>query len=119
MRATGLKLSQYSVLANLSEQAQTILQLADRLEMDRTTLTRSLKPLVEHGWVVEAAGGDARQRLIKLTPEGKVFRQQAQARWCDAQLALENQLGRDVVAALNAKMEQALAQLKRALPEDN
>ena len=119
MRATGLKLSQYSVLANLSDQTQTILQLADRLEMDRTTLTRTLKPLVTKGWVVEAAGGDARQRLIKLTPEGKIFRQQAQARWRDAQLALEDQLGRDVVAALNTHMEQALLQLKPALPDDN
>lgn len=119
MRDTGLTLSQYSVLSNLSEQAQTIMQLADRLEMDRTTLTRSLKPLVAQSWVVEAVGGDARQRLIKLTPEGKLFRQQAQVRWCDAQLALETQLGRDVVAALNAQMEQALSQLKSALPEDN
>ena len=87
--------------------------------MDRTTVTRSLKPLVAQSWVVEAVGGDARQRLIKLTPEGKLFRQQAQARWRDAQLALEKQLGRDVVAALNAQMEQALSQLKPALPEDN
>ena len=119
MRVTGLKLSQYSVLSNLSNQAQTILQLADRLDMDRTTLTRSLKPLVAQGWVVETAGGDARQRLIKLTSEGKIFRRKAQARWRDAQLALENQLGRDVVALLNAQMEQALSQLKPALLEDN
>ncbi len=119
LRATGLKLSQYAVLSNLSDQAQTILQLADRLEMDRTTLTRSLKPLVAQGWVMEAVGGDARQRLIKLTPQGKSFRQQAQARWRDAQLALESQLGRDVVSALNAQLEHALSQLKPALPEDN
>ena len=41
MRATGLRLSQYSVLSNLSDEPQSLLQLAARLEMDRTTLTRS------------------------------------------------------------------------------
>lgn len=119
MRETGLKLSQYSVLSNLSEEPQSIVQLADRLEMDRTTLTRSLKPLLANGWVIEVAGGDARQRLIRLTPQGQTFRQQAHVRWRDAQLALEGQLGRDVVAALNAQMEQALSKLKPALLEDN
>ena len=119
MRQIGLKLSQYSVLANMSEQQQTLLQLADRLDMDRTTLTRSLRPLVEQGWIAEIAGDDARQRRLVLTPAGKSFRQLAQARWRDAQLALEAQLGREFVAGLNAQMQQALSQLKLALPEEN
>lgn len=119
MRQTGLKLSQYSVLTNISDQAQTLVQLADRLEMDRTTLTRSLKPLLEKGWVAEVAGGDARQRLLVLTQNGHIFRQQAQARWREAQLALEARLGRNVVADLNKQIEQALSHLKPALADEN
>ena len=119
LRHTGLKLSQYSVLVTLSHQQQTLLELADRLEMDRTTLTRSLKPLLEKGWVAQVAGSDARQRLLVLTPEGHAFREQAKARWRDAQLALEARLGREFVATLNAQLEQGLSQLKPALPEDN
>ncbi|MCY7388936.1 MAG: MarR family winged helix-turn-helix transcriptional regulator [Burkholderiales bacterium] len=119
MRQIGLKLSQYSVLANISEQKQTLVQLADRLDMDRTTLTRSLRPLLDQGWVVEAAGDDARQRWLVLTPTGSVFRQKAEAHWRDAQLALESQLGREFVANLNVQMQQALSQLKPALPEAN
>ena len=119
MRQSGLRLSQYSVLANISDQKQTLLQLADRLDMDRTTLTRSLQPLVEQGWVAEVTGNDARQRWLVLTPEGKKFRRQAQVRWRDAQLALESQLGRDFVANLNLQMQRALSQLKPALPEAN
>ena len=119
MRQTGLKLSQYSVLTNISDQAQTLVQLADRLEMDRTTLTRSLKPLLEKGWVAEVASGDARQRLLVLTQNGHVFREQAKARWREAQLALEARLGRNVVADLNTQIEQALSRLKPALSEEN
>ena len=119
MRQTGLKLSQYSVLTNISDQAQTLVQLADRLEMDRTTLTRSLKPLLGKGWVAEVASGDARQRLLVLTQSGHVFREQAKARWREAQLALEARLGRNVVADLNTQIEQALSRLKPALSEEN
>ena len=119
MRKIGLRLSQYSVLANISGQKQTLLQLADRLDMDRTTLTRSLQPLLEQGWVAEVTGDDARQRWLVLTPEGEKFRRQAQARWCDAQLALEAQLGRGFVADLNLQMQRALSQLKPVLPEAN
>ena len=119
MRKVGLKLSQYSVLVNLSGKQQTLLHLAARLDMDRTTLTRSLKPMVDKGWVTEVAGGDARRRLLVLTEAGYAFRQRAQAQWREAQLALEARLGRDVVADLNTQLEQALSRLKPALAEDN
>ncbi len=119
MRQIGLKLSQYSVLAKISEQKQTLVQLADQLDMDRTTLTRSLRPLLDQGWIVEADGDDARQRWLVLTPKGSVFRQQAEVHWRDAQLALESHLGREFVANLNLQMQQALSELKVALPEAN
>jgi len=119
LRAIGLRLSQYSVLASLSDEPQSLLQLAARLEMDRTTLTRSLQPLVAGGWVAQVPGGDARLRMLVLTPEGKRLRKRAQVAWRGAQLALEAQLGRDFVANLNAQLERALAHLKPALAQDN
>ena len=119
LRTVGIRLSQYSVLMNISKEPITLLQLADRLEMDRTTLTRSLKPLIEHGWIAEAPGGDLRQRLLVLTPAGQHFRKRVEHVWREAQLALESQLGRDVVLDLNTRLERALTQLKPALADDN
>lgn len=119
LRTVGLKLSQYSLLMNLGDKPQTLLQIADWLEMDRTTLTRALKPMIASGWVVEVAGYDARERRLALTPAGRRFRDRAHQVWRDAQLALEKQLGRDFVAQLNDQLERALTQLKPALPEDN
>ena len=119
LRTVGIRLSQYSVLMNISQEPITLLQLADRLEMDRTTLTRSLKPLIDQGWIAEASGGDLRQRLLILTPAGLRFRQRAELVWRDAQLALEAHMGRDVVLDLNTRLERALTQLKPALADDN
>ena len=119
LRAAGLKLSQYSLLMNVDDQPQTLLQIAGKLEMDRTTLTRALKPMIDNGWIIEVAGADARERRLVLTAAGKRFRRQAHAVWRDAQCALEAQLGRDFVFNLNAQLERALAQLKPALAEEN
>ena len=119
LRAVGLKLSQYSVLAHLTTEPQTLLHLADKLEMDRTTLSRGLQPLIEQGWVIEVAGTDARQRCFMLTGKGQRFWQEAEQCWRGAQQALEAQLGRDFTANLQAQLDQALDRLKPALAEDN
>ena len=119
MRESGLKLSQYSLLAQLSEEPQALGTLADRMEIDRTTLTRSLRPLVEQGLVGESSGADARQRLLVLTSTGTRVRAGARKQWRQAQLALEEHLGRDFVANLHTQLEQALSRLKPALPEEN
>lgn len=118
-RLQGVKLSQYSVLAHLSDEPQSLQQLSRRLEMDRTTLTRNLKPLLANGWVSEVAGDDARQRLLALTAAGKRIRSQARESWRSAQAALERELGADFVARLHAQLDTALAKLKAVLPDQN
>jgi DNA-binding MarR family transcriptional regulator len=115
----GVSLSQYSLLSNLGEVAQSQTELANRLEMDRTTLTRNLKPLLAKRWVAMVAGDDARQRLFRLTPSGRKLRDAAHDRWKVAQNALETTLGAGLVANLHHELDQALAKLKPALPEEN
>jgi DNA-binding MarR family transcriptional regulator len=118
LRGVGITLPQYSLLMRLSDSPQPLTRLAECLEMDRTTLTRNLRPLLEQGWVAEVSGQDARRRLLVVTRAGARFRARAAKRWEQAQLALEDQLGRDFVAGLNARLEQALRRLKAAAPKD-
>jgi DNA-binding MarR family transcriptional regulator len=115
----GVTLSQYSLLSNLGEHAQSQTELADRLEMDRTTLTRNLKPLLDRRWVAVTTGDDARQRLIQLTPAGRKQRAAARERWKVAQQALEKTLGAGLVANLHHELDVALSKLKPAMPEEN
>ena len=119
LRTIGLKLGQYSMLAHLDAAPQSLQVLADRLEMDRTTLSRGLKPLVAAGWVAPCAGEDARQRCFALTAEGEQMRIRANAVWREAQQALEASMGRDFVALLNDTLDDGLARIKPSLPEEN
>src|ERR1700704_3282346 len=81
LRASGLKLSQYSLLAQLSDVPQSLTGLAKRMEIDRTTLTRNLQPLLDQGMVGESSGPDARQRLFVLTARGARMRAAARKQW--------------------------------------
>jgi DNA-binding MarR family transcriptional regulator len=54
-------------------------------------------------------GGEARSRLIQITDEGRALRRQAQRRWKAAQVALNDKLGVQAVAALHAMLDQSLA----------
>ncbi|MCB1961427.1 MAG: winged helix-turn-helix transcriptional regulator [Rhodocyclaceae bacterium] len=120
LRPVGLRLSQYAVLMHLDTAPQTQQVLAHRLEMDRTTLTRALKPLVAAGWVsYGTAAADARRRLFALTPAGVAQREVARQEWVKAQCALEDIMDRDFVADLNTRLDTALARLKPALPGEN
>lgn len=119
LRSLDLRLTQYSLLMHLGTAPQSLLELAERLEMDRTTLTRGLRPLARRGLLAESRGSDARMRLLALTPAGEALRLEARACWAQAQLDLEQVLGRAFVEELNAALEEGLARLKPALPPEN
>ncbi len=69
-------------------------ELADLLTMDRTTLTRNLRPLDGQGWVSLKNGAkDRRQRVVALTKEGRAVHRRALAGWQQAQQATIKALG--------------------------
>jgi DNA-binding MarR family transcriptional regulator len=67
-----LTITQYSLLAN-SERAGQLSHavLAAKVGMERTTLTRNLRPLTRAKWVAAAAGKDRRQHVLQLTAAGR------------------------------------------------
>jgi DNA-binding MarR family transcriptional regulator len=82
-RALGITSGQFSILAALLRDKPTPLgALADALGMDRTTLNRNLKPLVERG-LIEAAAveKDARVRALQLTSAGRHLLDRAIPLW--------------------------------------
>ena len=96
LRPTGLRLNQFAVLANISRDGGlSITELAERLEMERTTLTRNLRPLVRAGWVLVATGSDRRQRSVGLTQAGRQVYQQAYPLWQETERRLRRELGRE------------------------
>jgi DNA-binding MarR family transcriptional regulator len=94
LRGTGLKSTQFSLLAAASAAGTiSISRLADEMAMDRTTLTRNLKPLENEGLLRVAAGADKRVRNVTVTPEGEALLDKAMPKWRKAQTRLIDKLG--------------------------
>ncbi|MES2899981.1 MAG: MarR family winged helix-turn-helix transcriptional regulator [Pseudomonadota bacterium] len=119
LAGVGLKTTQYSVLTNAARAPLPVAELAERLAMERTTLTRNLKPLVEAGWIVLAAGADGRQRIVTITDTGREKVAQAYVAWRAAQDAFEQLMGRDSVRELHRQLETTMTQLAPLLEEAN
>ena len=68
---SGLRATQFSLLVALHLGGPvTISRLAREMVMDRTTLTRNLKPLEKHGLIEVVKGEDQRTRAVRLTTRG-------------------------------------------------
>lgn len=117
--ACGLKTTQYSLLSHVDQFGPIRPgDLAARMEMDASTLTRNLQPLLAQGWVEVGAGSDGRSRLVTITPAGHAKRQEAQAGWKRAQSALNEKLGVANVARLHALIDDALARINQTGERD-
>lgn len=84
-----LKSTQFSLLATLSKcKNVTLTELADILVMDRTTLSRNLKPLTARGFIEVNTATDRRIRTLHLTPKGCDKLKSAMPLWEGVQLKL-------------------------------
>jgi DNA-binding MarR family transcriptional regulator len=82
LKPTALKATQFSVLATVAYAGPaSMTTVSQTLVMDRTTLTRNLKPLLQRGLVAATTGGDKRQRTITVTPKGEAVLADALPLW--------------------------------------
>jgi DNA-binding MarR family transcriptional regulator len=96
LQPTGLKATQFTLLATLSKRGDLPLtRLAEALVMDRTTLTRNLKPLVGKGLVRVDQDEDQRVRRISLTDAGRGILDEALPLWRKTQSRFVESLGRE------------------------
>jgi DNA-binding MarR family transcriptional regulator len=116
---TGLKTTQYSLLSCVLHFGPIRpTDLAQRMRLDASTLTRNLQPLLAQGWLTLGPGDDARSRLVVITDSGRVKRAEGQRAWKRAQLALNQALGADRVAALHALIDDCTAVLDGLVEDD-
>ena len=112
---TGLKITQYSLLSHVVHQGPIQpVELAHRMNLEASTLTRNLQPLLAHGWIQSGPGADARSRLISATAAGRAKHAEAHRAWKQAQLALNAQLGDARVVRLHDLIDTCLAELETA-----
>jgi DNA-binding MarR family transcriptional regulator len=91
---TGITVNQYSLLINLYRIAPcNVSALAKTMRLDRTTLVRNMKPLVEMGLLQDLAEEGGRDRELTVTTLGIKSLEMAQQRWEKAQAGLKKHIG--------------------------
>lgn len=109
LEPSGLKVTQYSLLRNLElVEPVSMSVLAKIMRIDRTTLNRNMKPLMNAGLIKVNSGEDSRSRQVMLTEAGKAALVKSWALWSEAQALLEEYLGvaeLDIFEKLLSKLE--------------
>ena len=94
LRPAGLRATQFTILVTAARTGgATMTELAEALVVDRTTLTRNLKPLTDRGLIESVAGEDRRERHIAITPRGREAMERAAPAWREAQARIAGRLG--------------------------
>jgi DNA-binding MarR family transcriptional regulator len=104
----GIRATQFAILATLSElPGLAINQLADHLDLDKTTTGKNLRPLEKAGLVnVVTSERDGRSRTISLTAEGLATLEGAMPLWREAQAQFEQLNGSETAATLRARLNE-------------
>ncbi|MAZ86895.1 MAG: MarR family transcriptional regulator [Cellvibrionaceae bacterium] len=101
MSQHGIKVTQFSILRAVNYMGEaTNGTLQEALVIDQTTLSRNLKPLIRDGYLQVMSGEDKRQKLIRLTDNGKRLFMAARKDWNRSQQAIAKELGEDMTQQL-------------------
>ena len=105
LRSSGLLPTQFSMLVAMALLGPvSISYLAEVLVMDRTTLSRNLKPLQRERLIGIEPGEDQRQRIVTLTEQGEERLTHALPMWDQAQARVVKQLGEERYTNLLAEL---------------
>ena len=108
----GLRTTQFSLLGMLhAPEEVSVSALAEKLDVDRTTLTRNLLLLTDRRLVAVGDGADARSRAVTLTPQGRQAFARALPLWRKAQDEVNAKLGDAGVARLHDALHRSLQRL--------
>ena len=104
----GVHITQFTLLiTSLLLGAAPVSELADRLALDRTTLTRNLKPLEQKGWVrTTVSDTDARVRLVEITPAGEAVVVRSYPLWKQVQEEVTQSFNQEHYASFLVQLEQ-------------
>lgn len=106
LKRYGLSVTQYSLLGNIKElECCSVSELAVYMDLERTTLVRTLKPLMKNEWIADISSQGARNRMIIITEKGERVLKQAEAAWKRAQQEIERLVGKEDLEAIKRVSE--------------
>ena len=92
----GITVKQYCLLNNLNKlQEANTSELAQKVNLERSTITRNLKILISKGWIYDKAKPGQRAHKYSLTDEGIAIHKKASELWQLAQQQTEDIIGKE------------------------
>ncbi|WP_339859811.1 MarR family winged helix-turn-helix transcriptional regulator [Pseudohongiella acticola] len=106
---SGIHGQQFTIMAIINKKGPlSVIELAEELAMDRTTLARSLSPLERDGYISITSGEkDRRAKAIAITGNGKEKLEVALQMWRQAQAEFELRFGAERAARLREELRAA------------
>ena len=102
LQPSGISVNQYALLINIARLGECGTgELAQKLKLEKSTLVRTLKPLLATGLIVDVSTAGSRKRKLRLTPEGERVLQTAIPLWRQVQNELTDRLGEDYERLIN------------------
>jgi DNA-binding MarR family transcriptional regulator len=103
LRPFGVRLSQGNVLAVTAKLGVARpAEVCDILELDTSTLSRTVDRMVENGWLEIVPEEDGRSQPFRLTAAGRRLMERALPAWEKAQVEARKLLGGDGLRLLDA-----------------
>ncbi len=102
----GITGGQFCLLLNLNElKSASVSELAKRIDLERTTLVRTLKPLLARRLVEDTSSPGTRNSKLRLTEIGEEVLASAIPLWEDAQRVFSERLGEERLLAFSEIMD--------------
>ncbi|OWK45535.1 MarR family winged helix-turn-helix transcriptional regulator [Fimbriiglobus ruber] len=106
LRPFGVKLSQGNVLAVTAKLGVARpAEVCDILELDTSTLSRTVERMVANGWLEILPDDDGRSHPFRLTDDGKRLMEKAIPAWEKAQTDAKKLLGEDGLRLLDTAIQ--------------
>jgi DNA-binding MarR family transcriptional regulator len=116
LQAAGLRSTQFVLLAALRAEGPIALpRLAQALSMDRSSLTRALRPMQVSGWVLVDAGRTGRASQARLSAAGERLVTRALPLWEATQERLVATIAPASWEAIRAELDGITAAADRAM----
>jgi DNA-binding MarR family transcriptional regulator len=107
MMASGVSFSQFGLMAEIATAADdTVSALAERMGLDQSTLSRTLRTLEAEGLLeIAVVESDQRKRMVWLTEKGARKLEAALAIWRQAHAKLARQVSVESLQRLSREVE--------------
>ena len=101
--------AQFSLLYSLEKiQPCSMRQLADYMDLERSTLVRNMKILTDRQLVIDAREAGMRDSSLSLSGKGNSLLKEAIPKWNGIQKKLEDKIGAEEIKGLESLLDQII-----------